>query len=87
MEESLRDYNIIHRGQRLDLVVFNYAIEHMTRIGRILRRPYGNALLVGTGGSGRQSLTRLTAAMCELEVFQIEPTMVRKEKSLLCYES
>lgn len=31
---------------RLDLVVFRYAAEHLTRISRIIRQPYGNALLV-----------------------------------------
>lgn len=44
----------------------------VSRIVRVIRQPRGNLLLIGIGGSGRQSLTRLGAFICDYDTFQIE---------------
>jgi len=71
IEEYLSDYNAESKSP-MKLVMFLDAIEHVSRISRIIRQPGGNALLLGVGGSGRQSLTRLATFMAGFTLYSIE---------------
>nr|XP_061842332.1 dynein axonemal heavy chain 10-like isoform X1 [Nerophis lumbriciformis] len=68
-QEILEEYN--DRKSRMNLVLFDDALEHLTRVHRIIRIDRGHALLVGVGGSGKQSITKLAAFTADCEVFEI----------------
>lgn len=70
LSEAMHCYNEFV-GQ-MNLVLFEDAMLHVCRINRILEMPRGNALLIGVGGSGKQSLARLGAFISSLSVYQIQ---------------
>ena len=70
LTEALDSYNDVNAA--MNLVLFEDAMSHILRINRILEMPRGNALLVGVGGSGKQSLSRLAAFISSLDMFQIQ---------------
>ncbi|XP_054461370.1 dynein axonemal heavy chain 2-like [Anoplopoma fimbria] len=74
METQLEDYNLTPGVVPMSLVLFRDAIKHITRVVRVISQPRGNTLLVGVGASGRQSLSKMAAFICEYQVFQVEVT-------------
>ncbi|KDO31249.1 hypothetical protein SPRG_03866 [Saprolegnia parasitica CBS 223.65] len=72
LTDQLDDYN--QKYSMMNLELFGNAMEHVTRICRIIGNPGGNAMLIGVGGSGKQSLSRLASHICGFDVRQLSVT-------------
>lgn len=72
LHDKMAQYN--DQVGAMDLVLFSVAMQHITRIARIVDQPCGSALLVGVGGSGKQSLSKLSAFILAQDVFRIVVT-------------
>ncbi|KAJ8727857.1 hypothetical protein PYW08_016242 [Mythimna loreyi] len=75
MEYYLEEYNVVSSSP-MALVMFRYALDHISRCTRVLLQDNGNLLLVGVGGSGRSSAVKLAASILEMNVVQIEISRV-----------
>ncbi|CAM9306399.1 unnamed protein product [Choristocarpus tenellus] len=69
LERTLADYNTMNPV--MDLVLFDEACLHVARVSRILQQTGGHAMLVGVGGSGKQSLAKLAVFMAECSLVTI----------------
>ena len=81
--EYMGRFNESFKLLKMDLVFFHDALEHLMRVTRIFGLSRGSALLVGVGGSGKQSLTRLGAFISACTFFQITITKTYNANNLL----
>ena len=72
--EKLEAYNDKNPSKKMALVIFDDALAHLLRLTRTINADAGSAMLVGVGGSGKTSLTRLSASICRHQMFQISLT-------------
>ncbi|XP_076764569.1 dynein heavy chain at 16F [Xylocopa sonorina] len=80
LEDYLEDYRF-SVGRDMRIIFFIDAIEHVCRLARILRSERGNGLLVGVGGMGKQSLTKLASHLNGFKCYQIEVTRTYDKNS------
>lgn len=82
VEALQRKFNEESKVYKLELVLFTDALYHLMRISRLLAMARGSALLVGVGGSGKQSLSRLAAYIAGAYTFQITVTKTYNQTNL-----
>lgn len=80
--EYLKKFNDAYPAKSMNLVLFDDAMCHMMRIVRTIQQKRGSAMLVGVGGSGKQSLTRLSSFTCNQKCFQIALTKNYNDNAL-----
>jgi dynein heavy chain len=71
--EFLDQYNE-KNTKKMNLVLFDDAMTHLMKVNRTLQQKRGSMMLVGVGGSGKQSLSRLAAFVSDHRCFQITIT-------------
>ena len=79
----LKKYNDQYPAKAMNLVLFDDAMRHLIRISRCIGMLKGCMLLVGVGGSGKQSLTRLASYCAGYNTFQITLSKTYNMNSLM----
>ena len=71
-EQFMSELNEKKDRKHVEIVLFDDCLKNLMRITRVIQQDQGSCMLVGVGGSGKQSLSRL-AAFCEQNSL-VQPT-------------
>lgn len=74
LEEYFTEYQFSRKSQTDQILFFDAAIQHISRVARILRQPRGHCVLVGVAGTGKRTLARFASFVSECELAEIEVT-------------
>lgn len=58
-------------GEKLNILLFDYFMQHLARVSRILAKPFGNGLLIGLGGNGRKTIAKMATFVNESQSYRI----------------
>ena len=75
MHHQFRSYLLQYNSTNpasLDIVFFQDALLHLARILRILRQESGHGLLIGVGGTGKQTLVKLASFIYNMKIFSLK---------------
>jgi dynein heavy chain, axonemal len=72
IKEYVNEFNEYYPKFKLSLVLFDDAIQFLCKINRIISQPFGNSLLVGLGGTGCRTLSRLSAFMQDYKIGELD---------------
>lgn len=83
VSEFLEIHNEENPEKAMNLVLFRDALAHLLRAVRVLGLPRGNLLLVGVGGSGKQSIAKLATYIAQHDLFQIRLSKAYNRNALM----
>merc|ERR1712066_710145 len=82
VQMRLDEHDDRSRNAKLKLVLFPQAVKDVAKITRVIASEQGHALLLGVGGSGKRSLSRLASYIVGNEFFRIQITKAYNRASL-----
>ena len=58
-------------SEKLNILLFDYFMQHLARVSRIIAKPFGNGLLIGLGGNGRKTIAKIATFINECQPYRI----------------
>lgn len=71
IEDKLGEFNEAFKAAAMNITLFEEAISYVCKINRIIKFSKGHGMLVGEGGSGRHSLTKLATFIAKYDLLHM----------------
>lgn len=61
LRKYLFDYNELNKKKKINIALFEFLVEFLIKVYRIIKLPFSHGIIIGVEGSGKSSLCQLAS--------------------------
>ena len=72
LRKYLSEYNEINKRQKINIVLFEFLVEFLIKVHRLIKQPFSHGILIGIEGSGKHQISMMACFLANYSMYHIK---------------